>query len=326
MAVNRSEVGFDVTDAVGHSEPLAVTATVVAPASSDGATPSVVVVAIPGGTYHRRYWDLQPPGREGYSMAEYFAARGVVVVACDYLGGGDSSRPEDGDFIGLEAQADAAHGVTGRVRQALAEGSLTPSLPAGSRPTLVGIGQSLGGFITMIQQGKYADYPAVGIFGASPLLIANTREQPDWESMSTEARRAWIIGENARQSGVTELPMYHGAPRGQYRGIFHVLDVPDDLVAYDEDACHTLIPRYSGIDGMTPGFARPFADRITSPVFLAFGQFDVSADPHREGLGYPASPDITTVVIPDMAHMHNFADTRCQLWDRFLTWLPVAAG
>ncbi len=28
--------------------------------------------------------------------------------------------------------------------------------------------------------------------------------------------------------------MYHGAPREQYRGIFHVEDVPDDLLAYDE--------------------------------------------------------------------------------------------
>jgi hypothetical protein len=141
--------------------------------------------------------------------------------------------------------------------------------------------------------------------------------------MSTGQRRAWIMSENARQSGVPELPMYHGAPREQYRGIFHVPDVPDDLMAYDEAQCHTLIPRYSGVDGMTPGFAKPFADRISSPLFLAFGERDVSAAPRAEATGYPASPDITTVVIPDMAHMHNFADTRAQLWDRFMTWLPV---
>jgi hypothetical protein len=39
--------------------------------------------------------------------------------------------------------------------------------------------------------------------------------------------------------------------------------------------------------------------------------------------GYPASSDITLVVIPEMAHMHNFADTRRQLWDRFLAWFAV---
>ena len=60
-------------------------------------------------------------------------------------------------------------------------------------------------------------------------------------------------------------------------------------------------------------------------MFLAFGATDVSADPRREPVGYPASSDITLVVIPEMAHVHNFADTRRRLWDRFLAWLPVLA-
>jgi pimeloyl-ACP methyl ester carboxylesterase len=72
-------------------------------------------------------------------------------------------------------------------------------------------------------------------------------------------------------------------------------------------------------------FAQPFAERIATPLFLAFGEFDVSAEPHREPLAYPSSPDITVVVIPGMAHMHNFADTRAKLWDRFLAWLPAVA-
>ena len=100
-------------------------------------------------------------------------------------------------------------------------------------------------------------------------------------------------------------------------------DVPDDLVEYDEDECHTLIPPDVGDRRHDPGLAKPFAERITQPVFLAFGGTDVSADPHREPAGYPASSDITLTVIPDMAHMHNFADTRTRLWDRFHAWLPV---
>jgi alpha-beta hydrolase superfamily lysophospholipase len=322
--VVRSEHRVDVSAAVGRGVPLEVSLTVVAPAADRLPDRPFVVVAIPGGTYHRRYWDLRPPGRVGFSQAEHFARRGVVFVACDYLGGGDSSRPVDGDFIGLEVQADAAHAVLVSLRDTLARGTLAPSLPPLPTARFVGIGQSLGGFITMIQQGKYDDYPAIGVFGASPLLIANTRDQPDWSSMSVSERRTWIVRENARQSGVPELPMYHGAPRAEYRGIFHVPDVPDDLFAYDESECHTLIPRNAGIDGMTPGFAAEFSARITTPVFLAFGEIDVSADPRAEPTGYPNAPDITTVVVPEMAHMHNFAATRERLWERFARWLPVA--
>jgi len=324
MTLIRQDLTFDVTAALpaGSAEPAMLSATIVADPEALPERP-VVILAVPGGTYHRRYWDLQPPGRDGYSQAAYLAARGIVFIATDYFGGGDSSRPADGDFIGLEVQTDVAHEVYQQVRQRISDGTLIDGIPALPGAVFAGIGQSLGGFITMIQQGKYADYPGIGIFGASPFVISGIRENPDWDAMSAGERRDWLLKANARQSGLAELPMYHGAPREGFRHIFHVPDVPDDLVKYDEDECHTLIPRMSGIDGMTPGLARPFADLISQPVFLAFGATDVSADPHREPAGYPASPDITLVVIPEMAHMHNFADTRRQLWDRFLVWLAV---
>ena len=114
----------DVSDAVGHDAPLDVSVTIVAPPSSRLPSRPFVVLAIPGGTYHRRYWDLRPPGRSGFSQAEHHAARGVVFVACDYLGGGDSYAPDDGDFIGLETQADAAHRVFELLEERLALGIL----------------------------------------------------------------------------------------------------------------------------------------------------------------------------------------------------------
>jgi hypothetical protein len=52
---------------------------------------------------------------------------------------------------------------------------------------------------------------------------------------------------------------------------------------------------------------------LKAPTHAAFGSTT----------GHLASSDITIVVFPDMAHMHNFADTPTQLWDRFMTWLPV---
>ena len=324
MTLIRQDLTFDVTAALpaGSADPAMLSVTIVADPAALPEHP-VVILAVPGGTYHRRYWDMRPPGRDGYSKAAYLAERGIIFIAQDYFGGGDSSRPANGDFIGLEVQADVAHEVYRQVRERVGDGTLIDGIPPLPGAVFAGIGQSLGGFITMIQQGKYADYPGVGIFGASPFVISAIRELPDWDGMSAGDRRHWIMETNARQSGLVELPMYHGAPREGFRHIFHVPDVPDDLVKYDEDQCHTLIPRMSGIDGMTPGLAMPFAERISQPVFLAFGATDVSADPHREPAGYPASSDITLVVIPEMAHMHNFADTRTRLWDRFGAWLTV---
>ena len=99
--------------------------------------------------------------------------------------------------------------------------------------------------------------------------------------------------------------------------------MPDDLFRYDKEACHTLISRVTGVDGMTPGFAKPFADVIESPVFLGWGDVDVSAAPHLEPGAYPRSRHVTLSIVEDMAHMHNFADTREQLWEDLLAWLPI---
>src|SRR4051812_42546411 len=175
MSVVREHFTVDVTEAVpegSRDEPVTIAGTVVVAPQRLRDDP-VVVLATPGGTYSRRYWDLQPPGRTGYSQAEWTARRGDVFVALDYLGGGDTSRPPDGDFMTLEVCADAAHAVFQHVSQRLADGTLAEGLSALAHASYVGFGQSLGGFITMIQQGKYADYAGIAVLGASPLLIAN---------------------------------------------------------------------------------------------------------------------------------------------------------
>ena len=126
MTLLRQHFDVDVTDAMpaaAQTAPITIAGTVVVDPEALRADP-VVVLATPGGTYKRNYWDLQPPGRSGYSQAEWTAARGDVFVALDYLGGGDSSRPADGDFMTLEVAADAAHMVFERVRRWLADGFL----------------------------------------------------------------------------------------------------------------------------------------------------------------------------------------------------------
>ncbi|MFJ4790031.1 alpha/beta hydrolase [Streptomyces sp. NPDC088794] len=325
MSITRHSIAVDVTAAMPTdrptAEPIYITATVVADRHALAERP-VIVLAVTGGTYHRRYWDLQPPGRAGYSQAASLAAHGVVFVACDYLGGGDSTRPDDGDFMTLEVAADASHAVYEQVRALAERGELTESLPAVPDATYVGIGQSLGGLISIIQQGKYGDYPALGIFGASPRVITNIPEHKEIAGL----RDAPAAARHAPATpDVSALPMYHGAPRENFRGVFHVPDVPDDLWTYDEDACHTLISRAIAADGMVPGLTAPFADLIDVPVFLAFGEYDVSVHPRSEPAAYPRAPEVTVVVVPDMAHMHNFADTRTQLWRRFADWLTVTA-
>jgi hypothetical protein len=212
--------------------------------------------------------------------------------------------------------------VVREVSRLLAEGRAMVGLPALADPVRVGFGQSLGGFIIMIQQGKYADFAGIAVLGASPLVIDNIPFHRDLTDVPAEKRRAAILADNAKAAGLAELPRYHTAPRRLFAGIFHVVGVPDDLLGYDEVECQTLISRVTGVDGMTPGYAAPWADQVRCPVLLGFGDSDVSTDPRREPSGYPLSRHITVATFPDMAHMHNFADTRELLWQVLDGWLP----
>jgi hypothetical protein len=52
------------------------------------------------------------------------------------------------------------------------------------------------------------------------------------------------------------------------------------------------------------------------PVLIAMGERDVCQDPLRELAAFQSARDLSLLVVPAMAHMHNFAGTRRQLWDR----------
>jgi hypothetical protein len=72
---------------------------------------------------------------------------------------------------------------------------------------------------------------------------------------------------------------------------------------------------------MGPGFAAGEAAQVDVPVFLGYGERDVADDPPREPAMFPTSRDVSLFIVPRMAHMHNFAGSRRQLWERLSDWI-----
>ena len=316
-----ADVELDVSGVVPVDEPCAIAGTVLVPEAP--AERPVVVVALPGGTYRRRYFDLEPPGRDAYSQAAYFAGRGVAFAAMDYLGGGDSSRPTDGEVLSMPVLAAAAHEAAQALRAGLEEGRYGAPL---AEPLLVGLGWSFGGCISIVQQGTHGTYDALAILGHSVLAAdahMGSEVPDDWDSMPEPARREFVRARNEAVVG-EELAVYHGhGRRGALQPLYYGESIDEELVRYDEENLHTLVSRSAGIDVMTPGFARPFAERVCCPVFLGFGDTDLTLSPRAEGEAYPASDHLTITVVPGMAHVHNLAPTRRVLWDRLLAWLET---
>jgi pimeloyl-ACP methyl ester carboxylesterase len=71
---------------------------------------------------------------------------------------------------------------------------------------------------------------------------------------------------------------------------------------------------------VAPGTVATEAASITVPVFIGVGERDVVPDPWMEPKAFKSSSDISVFVCPRMGHMHNFAHTRREFWQRIHSW------
>src|SRR5690606_38876409 len=241
---------------------------------SDLGDAPIVWFAWPGGGYTRRYYDLQLPGRTGYSQAEHLVARGAVLVACDHVGVGDSAIPE-GAFDHSEiarTSAAAARIVVDRLRA----GALDHRLPALPNLFPVAMGQSYGGLLLTFLQAEHRLFQGVAMLG--------------WSAIGTRVKDnsgAKDVPRPADMQGLRELNEGLSHP---YRRSFHFDDVPEDIVAEDMRGYPARIgvpvpawaavhmpggPRLAPLRGpLEPGVVAEEAASIDVPVFVAAGEID----------------------------------------------------
>lgn len=302
--VRSYELDLDVT----ASLPFVSSATTLRATVWAAEGPRAVLVCWPGGSYSRTYWDFQVAGRDGYSFAEHMVHRGFSVVTVDPLGVGDSSRPADVDLVTLETMTDAATETVRQLRELLAPDGVP----------VIGIGHSLGGCLTLVEQARHGSYDAVAnlgfTHGAKPILAPDSAEDgPEPEAVAVAVEHAKAFFGGRWDDG------YALAPREPNHAWLHDPDVPADVIAED-DRRASAWPRQSYVGALLAGHSASYAKNVSSPVFVAFGEHDVPEHPHDDIGYYEASGDVTLMVLPASAHCHNFAGTRARLWDRLADW------
>jgi len=157
----RTRVDVDVSAVVPFAGEAVVRGWVRAPAAFDPTRRPVVLVCFPGGSCSTGYFDLDVPGHAGYSMAEYFTDRGVVVAAFDHLGIGDSSAVDDIFAITTWIAAEADDVATRVVLDGLRAGTLVPGLAPLPDVFAVGVGHSMGGMLSTVQQARHHTFDAL---------------------------------------------------------------------------------------------------------------------------------------------------------------------
>lgn len=319
----RVELTVEISGVVGASGPVTMAATAFLPSSDQVDPDRPVVFALPGGGYGRRYYDLNLPGHNGYSQARHHTDRGWVFVAIDHLGVGESS-PEVCQGITIDQIAAANHLAVEKISERLADGRLVDGYPCVRAERTIGIGQSMGGGLTVIMTGRHRTYDAIAVLGYSAVHTVLPLAQADETARVSESLNF------SRQHSLDELPDDAPTRIPSILYPFYYDDVPSDIVELDTRGGYpirTASPDFGSLTlphcvaGMlSEGFIRDEAAAIDVPTFLGFGSRDVAPDPHSEPAAYPNARDITLSIVEKMAHMHNFAGTRNVLWDRLTGW------
>ncbi len=323
------ELKIDVSAAVALPGPLHIAASVFLPDAATLTSPPVVMFAFPGGGYSRGYFDIHAPGHSGYSQAEHHTGRGIIFVAADHLCVGSSSIP-DPAALSIEMLAAANDAAIREITAQIAQGALKRGFPPVRNPVTIAIGQSMGGCITIVMQGRLRTCDGVASLGFSAIHTVLPQR--------TEAARLRGIAANKlfRNQDLRKLAAAaSGAGDVDFVYPFHWEDVPQDILDADMKGGYPLrktTPPWGSLTMpacarlmLSPGYVTQEAAAIDVPVLIAAGERDVVPDPRAETGAFKSSRDVSVYVVPNMAHMHNFASTRTLLWNRIADWSLTVA-
>src|SRR5262249_23252400 len=140
--ISPATVEIDVGDMVPLAGPHRLSTWVFPPREPGERVP--LLFCLPGGSYTKAYWHLEGPGHPRYSFAEHLAAQGMLVVAVDHLGTGESTPVARAIDLTPDVVAAANAAAFIEVIMRAEAGSLVSGLgPVAVGPT-VGVGHSMG--------------------------------------------------------------------------------------------------------------------------------------------------------------------------------------
>ncbi|WP_007510709.1 hypothetical protein [Pseudofrankia saprophytica] len=337
--MERLDLKIDVTDAAGLGEPATIAVTVHIPDPLPRGLPRMVCFAKPGAGLSRGYFTAALPGAGSAagSQAAWHAACGWIFVSVDHLGVGASSTHHDPARLDYTTLAAAAQAAERQVLDRLRSGTLHAELDPVASPVVLGLGQSMGGCLTVVQQGQHHCYDGIAVLGYS---VVHSR--PPVPPGAVPIMQPWVLRDshpgrppvvvNAAEIAAGARTFTSSDTRAATNWLFYLGDPdagpPRPSKSPSGDTPPWLSTTYPGVvkSCLTPGVIASEAAAVDAPVLVAMGERDVVADPKGEPRAYLSARSVDLFVCPRMGHMHNFAATRQLLWERIDTWAAWVAA
>jgi pimeloyl-ACP methyl ester carboxylesterase len=317
MAMRQQSLSVKSGVTAGNEAEFTVGAEIFWPNGGSLSPTPVVFFCLPGGGMNRRYYDLQAAGDHSFSFAHAMGAHGMITVSVDHIGIGQSSRPADGFLLTPERIAHANANVISHILDSLRAGTLIGDLPALPELTSIGVGHSMGGLLTTIQQATWPIHQALILLGFSNRGLVNYLPDPAKALIGDPDKIKQEIGEVARRIYPTAYPEM--VPSAESSALFHG-DKADRAGSEALKTARDNLLVVSGLQSMIPGSVTDELARIDIPVFLGLGDNDIAGPPQDIPASLPNSCDITLLVLPDTGHCQFIFASRHQLFERLASW------
>jgi pimeloyl-ACP methyl ester carboxylesterase len=272
-----------------------------------------VLFCLPGGALNRGYFDLQ--GEGDFSFAAHLASHGFIVVTVDHLGVGDSSRPREGFELTPDLLANANAIAMRTIRDDLRAGRLTGTpLP---QLLSIGVGHSMGAMLTAMQQAHHGGHAALMLFGFSTqgLVAALTPEE-----LALSGNPPGVRANVVRLARLRSPDPYPHVPRSTQGRELFAGETADRRGVEALQRARSQLLMTAGLFSMIPGSCAPECAAVEVPVLLALGDRDMAGPTHQIPANYPASPDVTLLVLPQTGHAHFLFPARQHLFERVTQW------
>jgi pimeloyl-ACP methyl ester carboxylesterase len=228
------------------------------------------------------------------------------------------------DVTTLPTVAAANHAAVTEILDRLRAGRLTPGVPPVDLACIVGAGQSLGGHTLVGMQAIHRTFDGVATLGSSlsgtlmpvrpgmPEVVVPDGATPEEAALLVVANTDWNWAFHWEEPAAADLSR---PPRDLASLV--AADIAAGLpIRQSAPAWGSLTWPGFATTVMMPGAMADEAARIDVPVLMASGERDVCHRPAEEVAALKAATDISLLIVPRMAHMHNFAVTRAVLWER----------
>lgn len=261
-----------------------------------------LLFCLPGGGASKDYFDLAP----NYSFARRMSAAGYDVITMDHPGTATNTLPANHPFFSPRQAADYIAAAIPQFRDTLNLSS----------HSMIGVGHSMGGMITVLIQARHGLFSSIALFGSSAGGLEWGLDDHEKTYIDDEEKFSKDMEALTLRKFKTAFPPSMGGPSG--KSITFGGENDSVTQRLRETTCNLYAA--GGMMSMTRGSFKTEVLAINVPMFFAFGDHDIGIAPKEAPKDFINAPSHELLILENTGHNSFAFSSLANLCEQFQHW------